>query len=378
MPAPRNNGNLVLKLALLLAVLAGTAFLVLQNLQGTARVKPVNRDMAVDAVTGSVVVQADGGFKELKSEAAGKVVMANIKPGSHFKKGDVLVQLDTTELDRQVAETKRKFESDRARAKIILDNNPEKKVAQEKLDTVKRLFQLGNASEDDVKSLQRALDAIETRLKLTEFDDQKAEADFKVAMEGFGLLREKMRVTAPFDGTIHNDGAMTWEGALINAGQAVTQVFARKRVVVAKISEESFGRVRVGQVARVRLLTYGSQNFDGVVSELLPTADDAQRFTVYVDVKADPEVLKPLSTGEVTITVDQRADQMMILRRAVFDSNKVLIVKDGRVERREVEIGYVALNVVEVRKGLSVGDLVVVDRLEEFRPGQRVRTERVP
>lgn len=378
MPAQRNNGNLVLKLVVTLAVLAGAAFLILQNLQGTARVKPVNLDMAVDAVTGSVVVQADGGFKELKSEAAGKVVMANIKPGSHFRKGDVLVQLDTTELDRQVAETRRKFESDRARAKIILDNNPEKKVAQEKLETVKRLFQLGNASEDDVKSLQRALDAIETRLKLTDFDDQKAEADFKVAMEGFGLLREKMRVTAPFDGTIHNDGAMTWEGALINAGQAVTQVFSRKRVVVAKISEESFGRVRVGQVARVRLLTYGSQNFDGVVSELLPTADDAQRFTVYVDVKADPDVLKPLSTGEVTITVDQRAGQMMILRRAVFDSNKVLIVQDGRVERREVEIGYVALNVVEVRKGLSVGDLVVVDRLDEFRPGQRVRTERVP
>lgn len=378
MPDPRNNGNLVLKLGVALAVLGVAAYLILQNLQGTARVKPVNRDMAVDAVTGSVVVQADGGFKELKSEAAGKVVLANIKPGSHFRKGDVLVQLDTTELDRQVAETRRKFESDRARARIVLDNNPEKKVAQERLETVKRLFQLGNASEDDVKTLQRALDAIETRLKLTDFDDQKAEADFKVAMEGFELLREKMRVTAPFDGTIHNDGAMTWEGALINAGQAVTQVFSRKRVVVAKISEESFGRVRVGQVARVRLLTYGSQNFDGVVSELLPTADDAQRFTVYLDVKADPEVLKPLSTGEVTITVDQRPNQMMVLRRAVFDSNKVLIVKEGRVERREVEVGYVALNVVEVRKGLAVGDLVVVDRLEEFRPGQRVRTERVP
>ena len=93
--------------------------------------------------------------------------------------------------------------------------------------------------------------------------------------------------------------------------------------------------------------------------------------------KADPDVLKPKSTGEVTITIDQRADQMMILRRAVFDSNKVYIVKDGRVERRLVEIGYVALNVVEVRKGLEVGDLVIVDRLEEFREGQRVRTERI-
>ena len=66
---------------------------------------------------------------------------------------------------------------------------------------------------------------------------------------------------------------------------------------------------------------------------------------------------------------------MMILRRAVFDSNKVYVVKNGRVERRELEIGFVALNVVEVRKGLEVGELVIVDRIDEFREGQRVRVE---
>ena len=377
MSAKKNNGSVLLKVGLVLVVLGGAAFAFMLNIRDTARVKAVNRDTAVDAVTGSVVVQADGGFKELKSEAPGKVVVANIKPGSHFKKGDVLVQLDTTEFDRQIAETKRKYESDKARAKIQLENNPERKVAEERLATVKRMYALGNASEDDVKGVQRALDGIETRLKLTEFDDQKGEVDFKVAMEAFELMREKMRVVAPFDGTIHNDGAMTWEGALINAGQAVTLVFARKRVVVAKISEESFGRVKLGQPARIRLLTYGSQSFEAVVSELLPAADDAQRFTLYLEAKAEPDQLKPLATGEVTITVDQRADQMMILRRALFDTNKVFVVKNGQVEQRVLEIGFVALNVVEVRKGLAVGEHVIVDRVEEFRDGQRVRSEPV-
>jgi hypothetical protein len=65
----------------------------------------------------------------------------------------------------------------------------------------------------------------------------------------------------------------------------------------------------------------------------------------------------------------------MILRRAVFDSNKVYVVKNGRVERRMLEIGFVSLNNVEVRKGLEVGEHVIVDRVEEFREGQRVRTE---
>jgi RND family efflux transporter MFP subunit len=182
-------------------------------------------------------------------------------------------------------------------------------------------------------------------------------------------------VTAPFDGTIHNTGALTWEGALINAGQPVALVFSRKRIVIAKISEESFGRVKLGQSARIRLLTYGTQNFDATVSELLPAADDAQRFTVYLDVKADPELLRPLSTGEVTITVDSVPDQIMVLRRSLFDGNKVLVVRDGRVERRTLEVGYVSLNNAQVKRGLTVGELVIVDQLEEFREGQRVKVE---
>ncbi len=375
MPANPSKGGLLVRIAVVLALLAAVAVAVVHNLRDTARVKAVNRDTAIDAVTGSVVVQADGGFKELRSEAAGKVTVANIKPGSSFRKGDVLVQLDTTELDRQIAETQRRFESDKARARIALENNPELKVAEERVATAKRLFELGNASEEDLKGAQRALDGIVTRLKLTDFDDQKAAVDFRVTMEGLELLREKMRVVAPFDGTIHNDGAMTWEGALINSGQPVTKVFARRRVVEAKISEESFGRVKLGQPARIRLLTYGTQTFDGTVVELLPSADDAQRFTVHLDVKADPDQLRPLSTGEVTITVDRIADQIMVLRRSIFDSDKVFVVKDGRVERRTLELGIVSLNNAQVRKGLAVGELVIVDRLEEFREGQRVRAE---
>jgi len=369
------SGRRLLLPALAVALAAGVAFAFFQGTRATARVKAANRDTAIDAVTGSVVVDAEGGFKELRSEAAGKVVTAILRPGTHFRKGEVLVQLDTTELDRQISETRRKHGTDKARARLLLENNPERKVAEERLATARRLFELGNAPEEEVKGLQRALDEIDRRLRLTEFDDRKGDDDFKVAMEALELQRERMRVTAPFDGTIHNTGALTWEGALINAGQPVALVFSRKRIVIAKISEESFGRVKLGQGARIRLLTYGTQNFDATVSELLPAADDAQRFTVHLDVKADPELLRPLSTGEVTITVDSAPDQIMVLRRSLFDGNKVLVVRDGRVERRTLEVGYVSLNNAQVKRGLAVGELVIVDQLEDFREGQRVKVE---
>ena len=48
------------------------------------------------------------------------------------------------------------------------------------------------------------------------------------------------------------------------------------------------------------------------------------------------------------------------------------------MRRRTVEVGYVALNVAEIRKGLREGEQVIVDRLDEFRDGQRVNIQVVP
>jgi hypothetical protein len=69
----------------------------------------------------------------------------------------------------------------------------------------------------------------------------------------------------------------------------------------------------------------------------------------------------------------------MVPRRALFDSDKVFIVKDGRAERRKVEVGYVSLTKVEIRKGVELGEQVVLESdkggPETIRDGQRVRVQ---
>src|SRR5688572_7425310 len=96
--AKKNNGGILLKLGLVLVVLAAIGVGIYFSLRSTARVIAVKRELAEDAVTGSVTVDADGGIKELKSDAEGRVIdVHKIKPGSKFKKGDPLVLLDPTD-----------------------------------------------------------------------------------------------------------------------------------------------------------------------------------------------------------------------------------------------------------------------------------------
>ena len=375
--AKKNNGRVLVNVGLILLVLAGAGFFAFRGLQGTARVKVVNRDTAVDAVTGSVLVSADGGYKEVKSELAGRVIDAQaINKGSHFKARDSLVQLDTSDIDRTIAETTRAFEAVQEREKIELESNQDEKLAKEAVATVTRLRDLGNASDEQVRIAQRTLDEVQRKFRVAAFDRKKREADYKVTMDTLAQTRDKMAIPAPpMDGEVKEP--LTWEGALIGGGQPVAIVYSTKRIVAAKISEESFGKVKIGQKARLRLLTYGEQSFDAVVSKLLPTADEAQRFEVWLDVKVDnPEQLKPGSSGEVTITVAEREKQIVIPRRARFDGNKVFVVNGSRVELRTIEVGYdSALNVLEVRKGLNEGERVIVDNLDEFHDGQRVQVE---
>lgn len=393
----KNKGGALINLGLFLLVLAAIAVVISYRLEGTARVKLVKRDTAVDAVTGTVNVDADGGTKELKSEAAGKILWCEaLGLGNHFKENDPLLKLDSSELERSIADTKRKYEQETERARVALTggqpelladahltdaerteviqkNNPARKRAKEVVDTAKRVFELGNIAEEEMKTAERALEAIDLELKVKALEEKTKDADYDTTMAALKDQLKRMAILAPSDGQV--DQNFAWKGMLINTGQTVATFFSNTRLVAAKISEESFGKIRVGQKARLRLLTYGRQEFDAVVSKLLPKADDAQRFTAFLDVKVDPEQLKPGSTGEVTITVEERANALMIQRRALFDSDKVYVVKNGRVEKRLVKVGFMALNVVEIREGLQEGEQVIVDNLDEFRNGQRVRTE---
>jgi multidrug efflux pump subunit AcrA (membrane-fusion protein) len=44
---------------------------------------------------------------------------------------------------------------------------------------------------------------------------------------------------------------------------------------------------------------------------------------------------------------------------------------------RTIKTGYLSNTFVEVLEGLKAGDLVIVDQLDKFRDGDRVRTDLV-
>jgi RND family efflux transporter MFP subunit len=373
MTAKNGSISLILKLALALAVIAAVAFVALQRFSETVAVEPVRRGKAVSAVPGSVTVYADKGIREFKSDLPGRVENCDaLDPERPFKKGDVLLKLDSSDLQREIDELKRNFESGQAKRKLQLEANIELKVAKENLATAERLQLKGDVSAEQVKNLRRVLDATESKFKLEEFDNDKAKEDFKQLLESKKRQLEKMSIVALEDGVV--EGVTVWRGALIGSGAPVATFSSATRIVEAKISEENIGSIHLDQKARVRLLIYPGEVFDAKVVKIFSSAEEStQRYRIHLDVAVKPERLRHGSTGQVTITVGERDNQPLIPRRALFNGKNLFVVKDGRVQLREIELGFISLSAVEVTKGLTEGELVIVENIDTFRDGQRVR-----
>jgi multidrug efflux pump subunit AcrA (membrane-fusion protein) len=102
---------------------------------------------------------------------------------------------------------------------------------------------------------------------------------------------------------------------------------------------------------------------------------------VHIDVRVDgSHPLVPGINGEVIIIVGRRPARTVVPRRAVFelDGKCVFVVHNGVVEARKVGVGYVWARGAEILSGLEPGETVIVDELENFRPGDKVRIRELP
>lgn len=352
-------------------VAAAAAFLLSRPV---AVVAPAFAGKAIKAVSGSVTVY-DEFQMELKSEIGGRVLKSVLTPGLKVKEGEFLVQIDPGDLDLEIERIESEFNAHKRRVAVGSSIKIELATVREELENLQRMLKLGNASESQVIQQQRLVRQYEQRLELEDVENTLRTEGFVNTLKTKRRQREKMTVTAPFDGVI--SAVIARPGDLIGGGSPIATIISTARTVEAKVSEENFAGLEVGQKASVRFLPYGVQLYDATIIKILPTSDpQTQRYIVHLDVKIDPDKLVPGITGEVSIVVGERQAQANIPRRALFGNN-VYVVKDGRVELRQVEVGYTSLTTVEILKGLSTGETVIVDDIDRFQDGQRVRVQRI-
>jgi len=337
-----------------------------------AQVVLVKRSPAYDAKPGSVIVRAEYEM-ELKSEVGGRLIRSDLDPGKLVHQGDFLAQIDPGDLKLEIERIESDYEATKQRIAIGSQTALELANAEDTLANFERMTKAGSYPEAELVKQRRSVQQTRLKYEQEKLANQQALDVDENTLKVKRRQLEKMTITAPFDGVVSE--VLARPGDIIGGNTVIANLISLSRTIEAKISEEDFANVRVGQPASVRFLTYGSEAHAAKVIKILPTADPAtQRYIVLLEVDVPAEKLVPGITGEVVINVGKHDNTLVVPRRAVFGTN-LYAVTGGSVALRKVKLGYVSLNEVEILSGVAEGEPVIVEQLDRFRPGDRVRTE---
>jgi Cu(I)/Ag(I) efflux system membrane fusion protein len=157
------------------------------------------------------------------------------------------------------------------------------------------------------------------------------------------------------------------EGMRFMPGEVLFEIADLSSVwVLADVSEQDVGLVRVGQDAKIGIVAYPGETFSGKVVFLYPTIDVATRTAkVRIELANSGGLLKPAMFANVELASgDTRGEVLAVPESAVLDSGaqQVVLVRrgEGLFEPRKVAVGMRADGYIEVTEGLQAGEQVVV------------------
>lgn len=358
-----------IRLAIALAVVVAVSWIIILMMRQEAVVVAAKRDRAINAVPGSLTVLAERSL-EVRAEVGGRVIKNYMEVSATVKEGGLLAEIDPTDLNLEIEQLRTDYEAAKKRIEIGSATTFELINVKEQLENAERVFKQGGMTAAELERVRRAVQQTEQKLELESVANRQMLSRYETELKVKERRLEKMKIRSPVEGVIAS--VRTVVGDLIGDNTPVATIIADSRIIEAKISEENFSGIRVGQKATVRFLGYNDTLYGARVEKILPSADPlTQRYIVHLSVDIDTRLLVPGITGEVNIVIDARDDAVIVPRRAVFGNN-VFVVKDGRVELRTVVLGFTSMNEVEVLRGVEAGERVIVEDIDLFRGGDRV------
>jgi membrane fusion protein (multidrug efflux system) len=282
---------------------------------------------------------------ELVAEVAARLLRVTRDEGARLAKGETLAELDDTDY---------RLAHDRAKAALAVAEANRAHALAEK-DRADSLLKTGGITDKDRLSAQVALQVAEASL---------AQARAEAAIAATQLQRT--RITAPFSGRVgqrHRDA-----GAMLAAGTPL-YTFLDDSVLEfeARVASRELARLRLGAPVAVTVDALPGVRIPGKVARLAPLVDERTRsFKAVVEVPHREGLVGGLF-ARASVAVGTARGALVVppaaLVRDGSDPHRasVFVVRAGKAERQELELGVEAPEGVQVTRGLAAGDQVVLD-----------------
>lgn len=370
-----------------LALLA-VAWGVLQRLRGPAidgyRVEARPLVQTVVA-TGRVVAVSRA---QVGSPVTGVVIERRVREGDAVQPGDVLAVLRADDLEAAVREAEAAVaelqQSTRPQAQAALREAESRlsqasREANRRRDLFKRQLIARETLEQAVQTETVARAAAEqARLSARSLASGNAsEAAARARLANARAQLAKTTIRAEVAGTVLTRNAEP--GDLVQPGRVLFEI-AREGAteILVPLDEKNLGVLAIGQPAMCVADAWPSRPFPAKVGFIAPSVDP-QRGSVDVrlEVSPVPDFLRQDMTVSVNVETGRRERALVVPNDALsaVEGNRAIVwrVANGRLMRRQVELGLRGLTSTEVTAGLQSGDWILADGAAQVSEGDRVR-----
>ncbi|MGE5609571.1 MAG: efflux RND transporter periplasmic adaptor subunit [Bacillota bacterium] len=374
--------------------------------------QPVRRDSVQRTVDVPGTLQGDE-ETTLSAKATGRIVAVFKDVGDRVQAGDVLAQIDKT--DYQLQANQKELAMREALAKLGLTDFPGENFDLSQVPMVQRAkFQLENAdsklkrgeqlhdqkppllSDQDYADLKTAaavalknydVELLNAHAALAEAKARKADLDLaKQQLVDTTILAPRQdgpglpaAVAAAVPGNDLNERSYAIAQRMISVGTYVKDDTATFRLIdddpvklQAYVPERHVAEVQVGQKVRVTVEAY-SQEFWGKVSRVNPQVDPANRtFLIEVVIPNSKRLLKPGGFAKASVHTQTDSNVVFAPLRAVVSFagvSKVYVIRNGKAAEIIVETGQRRDDYVEITKGLTGKENVIVSGLNRVANG---------
>lgn len=318
----------------------------------------------------------------------GTIIDVYVKEGDKVSEGQPLMALSTEEIEIMISGAQAQYDTAQREldSKITSSiNQAEANVEYIKtqLDRVRRLHEKGAVSNKTLEELELGLVVAEN--KLQEALDAKSTAEFQLrqAETQLDLTQTKLAdsvMYSPMNGTVVKQ--LFEQGEATAAGMP-TLVIGRldKLEVEFGVTDELVIDIKKGDKMKVKI--YGANiEVDGVVTGIDASADiETRTFGVKIEIDNEDGLIKPGMIANVSIPKGLVKGIMVPIDIIMDDSETSSIFvyneESKTVEKREVVVGQVFGDKIQIKEGLNEGDRIVINGQYGLLDGEEVNARGV-
>ncbi len=308
------------------------------------------------------------------------IVELDAEDGDRVKEGQVLARLDRTQLDALVAEndaaTKRADAAINQAQSMIAQAQAQVQFANSDFDRAHKLAEGVMAvstieqREMAMKTAQAQLAAAQNALGVAEADRKSRDAERQELL----VRIDRTEVKAPVAGIVSRRSAKLGADAS-STGEPLFRIIEDGAIdLEADVPEQSLAKLAVGMPAELKLPGVEAA-VAGRVRLVNQEVDKASRTGKVRIALADVSHahIGAFASGQVELTRRDGVGAPATAFERDGDAARLYVVRDGKIEERQVTPGIADGDSVEIMSGVAAGESVVARAAAFLRPGDRVR-----